>query len=101
MRFLDRLRRGSRAPHVELDPRLSSIYDRVALPALRHQIPLADRFGEPDWLLDQDAGTPRLGDQILPAEIIGLDSGILVDVARVVGQRVGRAAIDASRRVAA
>lgn len=80
MSFLRRLLGGRpperRAPSVPLDPDLARIYARVALPALERQLAFQDRYGDPDWLLDQDAGTLRLDREVLPVGLIGTTSEI-------------------------
>ncbi len=47
------------------------LIDEHLLAAFDRQLGFADIVGERDWLLDQDAGTLTLGDDLLPAQLLG------------------------------
>ena len=71
MGFLRRLRSDDGPPRVDTAPVLALLSEH-ALPALDQQLHLQDLIGDADWLLDQDAGTIRFGDELsCAAQILG------------------------------
>lgn len=77
MKWLQKLA-GRAAPvdsESQLDPGLQTLFDEHGLAAFDRQLRFGDIAGEMDWNLDQDAGTLRLGaDLVLPAQILGTTS---------------------------